>query len=305
MSFEEMAAALEESGAYRVLRRLDPQAAIADPPDCAGPDYADVPPGDLRNGLYLDLETTGLDSARDEIIEFAMVPFTYTIGGRITTIGEPFDRLREPSCPIPPEITALTGITDDMVRGQSITRDEIAAVAAPAHLVIAHNAAFDRPFAEKFCDVFTTKPWACSMAQIPWAEEGFEGTKLGYLVNHAGFFFDAHRAGDDCLAALTLLGRTLPKSGRTALERLLEDARQPICRIWAVNSPFDFKDQLKARGYRWNADPSNKPRSWYRDVTAEALEAELAFLQKEIYQYDADIPVDRIAATDRFSSRVL
>ncbi len=297
MTYEEMAAALEASGAYRVLRRLDPQAAVA--PDAAAEG------GETRNGLYLDLETTGLDPARHEIIEFAMVPFTYTIDGRITSIAEPFDRLREPAGPIPPDITALTGITDEMVRGKTISRDEVAAVAAPANLVIAHNAAFDRPFAEKFCDVFTTKPWACSMAQIPWAEEGFEGTKLGYLVNHAGYFFDAHRAGDDCLAALTLLGRTLPNSGRTGLDRLLENARQPICRVWAVNSPFDMKDQLKARGYRWNAEPNGKPRSWYRDVPPEALDVEITFLQKEIYQYDADIPVDRITAVDRFSTRVL
>ena len=39
--------------------------------------------------------------------------------------------------------------------------------------------------------VFATKPWACSMTQIDWSSEGFEGTKLAYLACAAGFFFCA------------------------------------------------------------------------------------------------------------------
>jgi DNA polymerase III epsilon subunit-like protein len=64
--------------------------------------------------------------------------------------------------------------------------------------IIAHNAAFDRRFAGKFCETFTTKAWGCSMAQVDWAGEGFQGTKLAYLATQCGFFYDAHRAAGDC-----------------------------------------------------------------------------------------------------------
>lgn len=128
-------------------------------------------------------------------------------------------------------------------------------------MILAHNATFDRPFAERLCDVFTTKAWGCSMSQIEWAVEGFEGTKLAYLAARAGFFYDGHRAVQDCAAAIELLSRPLPKSGEIALSRLLATARRPTWRIWAENAPYDLKDVLKRRGYRWNGGEDGRPRA--------------------------------------------
>jgi hypothetical protein len=129
----------------------------------------------LRLGLVVDVETTGLDPQRDEIIELAMTPFNYSLDGTVFSVGDSFQGLRQPSEPIAPEITAITGITNEMVAGQVIDPAEVAKFAAPASLIIAHNAAFDRRFLERFSDVFSTKPWACSFSQVDWAAEGFEG----------------------------------------------------------------------------------------------------------------------------------
>jgi DNA polymerase-3 subunit epsilon len=290
---EAMAAALEASGAYRVLRKLQPRVAAATPPNCPK----------ARTGLFVDVETTGLDPNRCEIIELAMVPFTYGLDGQIFEVGQAFHQLRQPSHPIPPEVTAITGLTDEMVAGHSIDPAEVAAFAAPAALVVAHNAAFDRRFLERFCDGFSTKPWACSMSQVNWSAEGFEGVKLAHLAHGAGFFYDKHRAIHDCLAAIELLARPLPRSGQLALQQLLDQARKPSWRIWAENAPFDLKDALKARGYRWNADGGAAPRAWYVDVAEADREAELAFLKAEIYRGDIELLVRRIDAHDRFSDR--
>ena len=132
---EEMAALLERSGAFKVQRKLAPR--IARTP------AADV---QTRLGLLVDTETTGLDHTRHEIIELAMVPFTYGLDGEIYEVGATFGALRQPAKPIPPEIMRITGITDVMVEGRSIDPLEVAAFAAPAALVVAHNAAFDRRF---------------------------------------------------------------------------------------------------------------------------------------------------------------
>jgi DNA polymerase III subunit epsilon len=250
------------------------------------------------------LSSTGLDPQRDEIIELAMTPFTYGLDGAVFSVEESFQGLRQPSEPISPEITAITGITSEMVAGKVIDFAEVARFAAPASLVIAHNAAFDRRFLERFSDVFSTKPWACSFSQIDWAAEGFEGAKLGYLAQAAGFFYDRHRAMNDCLAAIELLAMRLPRSGVTGLSLLLDGARTAAWRIWAENSPFDLKDVLKARGYRWNGDPGPQPRAWYIDVPEVQCEAELRFLRTEIYRYEADLPIRRIDAFDRFSDRI-
>jgi DNA polymerase III subunit epsilon len=289
---ETIAARLEASGEYRVLRRLAPR-----------PSLEPAPGTQLRQGLFVDVETTGLDPAHDEIIELAMVPFHYGLDGEVYSVGAPFAQLRQPSKPIPPEITALTGIDDAKVAGQSIDPAAVTAFAAGAALIVAHNAAFDRRFLERFCETFTTKPWACSMGGIDWAAAGFEGTKLAYLAAAAGFFYDRHRAVHDCLAAVELLAGRHHPDGRTGLHHLLETARVPTWRIWAEGAPFDLKDQLKARGYRWNAEAVGGPRAWFIDVVEAAREAELRFLKTEIYRGEIDLLVRRIDAYDRFSER--
>jgi DNA polymerase-3 subunit epsilon len=290
--YEKMAVTLEATGDYRILRRLRPRRVIQE---------QDGTP--TRLGIYLDLETTGLDAGKDEIIEMAMVPFVYGLDGRIFEVREAFQALRQPSEPIHPDITKLTGITDEMVAGKTIDPKDVAAFAAPADMVVAHNAAFDRKFAEKFCDVFTTKPWACSMSQVDWAGEGFDGVKLGYLLAGCGLFHGAHRAADDCLAGIEVFARPLPVSGVPAMTKLLESARQATCRIWAEGAPFDFKDTLKARGYRWSDGNDGRPKAWYIDVVEPKLDGEMAYLRADIYQRDVNLTVVRITAHDRFSVR--
>ena len=289
---EKLAAILEESGDYRVLRRLKSQVAITAPAGAHD-----------RLGLLVDVETTGLDPEKDEVIELAMLPFRYSLRGAVIEVLDPFDQLRQPSIPIPPGVTALTGITDEMVAGQQLNPEDVSEFAAPADLVVAHNAAFDRRFLERLCPVFCTMPWACSMTEIDWSAEGIEGTKLAYLAAVYGFFFDRHRAVNDCLAAVELLSRSLPRSGITGLASLLTRARQTTWRIWAVNSPFELKELMKARGYRWNGQENSHPKAWYIDVTDDQKDAELDYLWREIYKRKVDLDVTRITALDRYSDR--
>ncbi|SJM62642.1 DNA polymerase III epsilon subunit [Brevundimonas diminuta 3F5N] len=292
LSLEAMAEQLEQSGEYRVLRKLSPGLVV---------EASDG--GPVRRGLYVDVETTGLDPEKDEIIELAMVPFTYGSDGRITEVGEAFEGLRQPAEPIPAHITAITGIDDTMVAGRSIDSEEVARFAGQADLIIAHNAAFDRRFLERFCPVFVTKPWACSMTQIDWGDEGHEGVKLAYLAMGVGFFYDGHRAVHDCAAGIALLASKLPRSGERALARLLERARAPTWRIWAEGAPFDLKDVLKARGYRWNAEGLGGPKAWFTDVSEADKAEELDFLARDIGLGDREPLVRRVSAYDRFSER--
>jgi DNA polymerase-3 subunit epsilon len=286
-----MAAALEASGRYRVLRKLEPH-----------PSADSLSSVSTRNALFVDVETTGLDATRDEAIELAMVRFTYGAEGQIFSVGPAYQAFQQPSQPISPAITQLTGITDEMVAGKKFDREAIARFIADSDLVIAHNAGFDRPFAERISDVFKTKPWACSMSQVNWIDEGFEGTKLAYLATSAGFFYDRHRAESDCLAAIELLRLPLKRSGVPALARLLERARKATWRVWAENSPYELKDVLKTRGYRWNGEGDVRPKCWYTEVEDAQLQTELDFLAKEIYRGGIRPFVQKIDAYSRFSS---
>ncbi len=289
---EEIAATLAASGDYRILRRMQPRERFAEH-DGSMP---------LKIGVILDTETTGLDPVKDEVIELGMVAFEFDGDGRVYRVLDTFSKLQEPSIPIPEAITKLTGITNEAVAGQTIDPAEVSAFIESAAVVIAHKAEFDRPFAERYWPGFAKKAWACSLSEIDWRGEGFEGSGLPYLLMGAGLFHDAHRAADDCMALLEVLARPLP-SGDLALKRLLDNARKNTFRIWATNSPFERKDDLKARGYRWSDGAGGKTKAWWIDVAEDQWDAEHAFLAQEIYGRPVELPNMKLTAFDRFSVR--
>jgi DNA polymerase-3 subunit epsilon len=288
VSHEDMVRQLEASGRYRVVRRIEPRPVVLEPK--AGFPYI---------GLLVDTETTGLNWRTEEVIEIGAIAFTYDAGGGFGDIIGTFSALQQPSKPIPPEITELTGITDEMVAGQAIDQEALRRFIEPADLIIAHNAGFDRPFCEAMSDSFRDKDWGCSNVEIGWRARGFEGSKLGYLLQQSGLFHNGHRALDDCFALLEVL--LSPKDGSTALAELLASARRTVNRIWAEHSPFDAKDKMKARGYRWSGGADGSPKAWWTEVGAEGLEAELTWLRTEVYnRADIDPPVHILTARDRY-----
>jgi DNA polymerase-3 subunit epsilon len=290
---DDMIKTLEGSGDYRILRRLNPR-----------DEFEAVSPGqELKTGVLVDLETTGLDTTLDEVIELGLVKFAYLPDDRVAHVVDTFGAFNEPTRPIPPEVTELTGITAAMVAGHCIDSTAVAAFISDAVIVIAHNAAFDRPIAERYWPEFVDKAWACSANQIEWRKEGFEGSRLAYLLAKTGMFHDAHRAVDDCRALLEILASTLPKTERCALSTLLSQARRKTVRIWAEYAPFELKNELKKRRYRWSDGSDGRPRSWYVDVD-EADEAnEIAFLCKEIYCREVELRTQPVTALTRFSNR--
>jgi DNA polymerase-3 subunit epsilon len=116
---------LEESGRYRILRKLMPRQIV---------ERSKSPLPHL--GVLVDTETTGLDHAKDEVIEIGMVSFTYDDMGTIGDVVGVFSALRQPYAPIPAEIIQLTGITNEMVAGKTIALDAVEAFIEPADLVM-------------------------------------------------------------------------------------------------------------------------------------------------------------------------
>lgn len=295
MNLEDAAHLVESHEDFRVLRRV---------PDIARWPLAPAS-SNLRRAVFIDTETTGLDLDEDDVIELAMVPFDYDRdSGAIVAVhvDAALSALRQPSRPIPPQSTAVHGITDNEVAGKAITADEIAAVLDPAHLVIAHNAAFDRPMLEKLWPIFETKHWACSLADIDWRTEGLGSSKLDYLLMRQGWFFDDHRALADALAAIFLLTLPLPRSGTRALARLLASARRPLRAVRALDTAFEQRAALKARGYRWDGGTAGRAKAWW--TLTDNPQAEIDWLNAEIYKHPRDIPIMDVPATRRYSSRL-
>lgn len=293
---EQALSVLEQDPNFRVLRRYDPKELLL---------LKEIPDG-AGIGLVLDTETTGKD-ATDRIIELGMVGFAYDREtGQVYGALDTYNELEDPGMAIPAEATAVNGITDKMVAGKRMDDERVNAMVELADFCIAHNSGFDRPKCEARFPVFKNKAWACSFRQLDWAGEGIGSAKLDYIAYRRGFFFEAHRAYVDGLALLKVLSMPMQVlGGKPALSGLLECYQEQSHRVWAVNSPFETKDALKARGYRWSdGSKEGTEKAWHTDVSAEALDEELAWLKENVYRRKPfALPVDTHDAYTRFSDR--
>lgn len=216
-------------------------------------------PGEkIYSVVFLDTETTGIDATKDHVIELGLVKATFSLDRKlILSVDKYYDEFEDPKVPIPEEIVNLTGITDDMVKDHSFDEDMVAQFLVGRPLIVAHNAGFDRPFFENRFPSLANLSWACSLKEVPWTQLGFPGSKLEYLSNCIGFFYDAHRAYVDCLALLWVLYKT-PE----AFEMLVKSALTPSCKMVLHGNTFAIKDVLKEKQFRF--DGTNK--TWGRFV---------------------------------------
>lgn len=293
---EAMAALLEQHVDFRVQRRLQPRL-----------QWPAATHDDVTHVVVLDTETTGLDSSKEVIIELALlrVDIDNQTGLPVGEV-QVYDGLEDPGRPIPKDVVAITGITDADVRGQRLDLERVDALMQGVELVIAHNAGFDRPFVETRLPQFAKVRWACSFADMDWKAQGRSSAKLESLAQELGLFYDAHRAEMDCHALLAVLAAPLPSAlpignAATGLGVLLSAAREPSYRLSATNAPFDSKDLLKARGYRWNADQ----RVWQTRLSdTTALKAEFAWLKEHAYNHrSAVVQVEKMDALTKYSQR--
>ncbi|MCI3920324.1 ATP-dependent DNA helicase DinG [Paenibacillus sp. TRM 82003] len=93
----------------------------------------------------LDLETTGDQAGKDEIIQVGLVIINDF------RIEHTYASLVKPSVPIPAFIRSLTGITDEMVESAPAIEDVVTELVPLLHdaVLVAHNAAFDVAFLQR------------------------------------------------------------------------------------------------------------------------------------------------------------
>ena len=105
----------------------------------------------------------------------------------------------------------------------------------------------------------------------------------------------------DCHALLQVLSSPLA-DGQTGLARLLAGSGQTRYKLRATGAPFEVKDKLKARGYRWDGEG----RVWWCSLASDALlDAECAWLRAEVYgRRSAFVQLEAMDSRVQFSSRL-
>lgn len=286
---EALAQMLEREPGFRVLRALDDRAHVEQLRPCAA---------DEQIGLVIDTETTGLDPNEDRLIEIAAQSFIFNPDGGILEVERVKSWMEDPGRPITDRISKLTGLSNQTLEGKRFDDVAITGALATADLVIAHNAAFDRPFLDVRFPGLRYRAWACSLTQLDWLDLGFDGRALGHLVLQSGRFFEGHRAGND-VEALTSLLAVKTADGRSVLSHLLSRCALDSFRVEAVGAPFDAKDLLRSRGYRWNPGF----RFWWREIETAQEGEEVAWLDQQVYQGRGKAIIRRITPSERFASR--
>ena len=210
--------------------------------------------------IFFDTETTGLDSRNCKIIELAMFTFE---NGEITEEYDKFIRINED---LPPGITQITGITDDMLNDygveENIIANDLKERLTPDTLMIAHNAQFDlsfvyfllsRHFPQEAADIVSKCNWLDTVTVFKDRKEyphKLIDAVHYYNIEEVNF----HRAIDDT-KALYEVTKALKNERDDLSEYINVFGYNPKYGIGDLKFPFiEYKAQYYCKGMRCSDD---------------------------------------------------
>ncbi len=157
--------------------------------------------------VILDFETTGLSPAYARVIEVGAI---IVKGSKVV---DKLSHLMDPGHPIPYFITNITGITNQMIRGQP-TPEQIMPKLKQfigERTILSHNAPFDQKFLESEMDYIgkeVDNKFLCTLKLSRRLIPNARDYKLTTLASHLKLSFPkehkAHRALNDVMMTLQL-----------------------------------------------------------------------------------------------------
>lgn len=210
--------------------------------------------------LGLDLETSGLDYNKDQIIEVGAVLWDTDTQSPKKVFNELiyFENLD-----LPNEIENITGITPEDLKKYGIPLSDalktLTELSNQAEYLVGHNAVnFDAEFLNQAFLSYQMpklkKPWIDTMTDLPYSQE-IKTRKLSYLAAEHGFINPfAHRALFDVLTTLKLLSKY-------NFDEIIMIQQSPLVKVLAHVS-YDERDKARRIGFRWNPDK----RQWFSEV---------------------------------------
>lgn len=283
---EDLALALDRHYDYRVQQRLQSMDRRAPAGEHA----------DGMVGLALAIQCSGGDHRRHQIVELALQRFRLDERNRIVETGRRRTWLEEPATPISAVSARSTDLVDADLIGRAISDGEATAMLLDVDFVVTHDARTCRPFVENRLPLAAGRPWACSLNDMDWREEGFEGERLADLIGPMGWFYEAHRAEADVTALLHLLDHTLG-DGSTVAGRILARSNRSDWIVDADDVPVSAKEVLEERGYRWDS----YRRTWSASIADEAVPDEIAWASMMLYSGRREPLVRKVTWGQRYA----
>src|SRR5574340_766921 len=245
--------------------------------------------------VTIDLETTGLDPQKDAIIEIAAVRFS---GARVEA---EWSTLINPGRPIPPLITQLTGITNDMVRTapplKAVIQDLAAFVGTSP--VVGHNVRFDLGFLQKqgilgLAEAIDTYELAAVL--MPTASRynlGSLGQILGILIPNS------HRALDDARLTHAVYFKLSAQAVQMPIELLAEIVRDSETLDW--DAGWFFAQIMRARAKQ----PIGAKQVYQHDYGALFASTEAVEIAEDAARHPGQFRHRRIVRMDPYADAQL
>ena len=200
----------------------------------------------------VDIETTGFDPMFDEIIEVAGIKYR----GR-NEVGR-FQSLVKPDDGIPDYITALTGISNEMVADAPSIEDVLPRFLEfiGEDLVVGHNVHFDVNFIYDYAEDFELKPFSNDLVDTLRLSRRLypelQSHKLSALAAHFGVEPDGeHRALADCVTTQKCLSAMDAYAAQNGgISESAEDLYRKLSKtIVAETSDFDPDSLIYGRTF--------------------------------------------------------
>lgn len=214
--------------------------------------------------IVFDTETTGLSTLTCDLTEIGAVKVK---GGKVL---DRFNTFADPGCHIPEQITELTGITDEMVKGAPSQEEAVRAFLefAGDRILIAHNAPFDIGFLRKVTEanhIAFAPTYLDTVALSRDINPDLRKHKLDTLADYYGLGdFNHHRACDDAEMLSMIFFKMC--------EKLQKDGIRTVSEMTAAMA--DKADPKKLRPYHMVIYAKNKVglKNLYRLISQSYLE---------------------------------
>lgn len=215
--------------------------------------------------LGIDTETQGLDANKDRVTEWGLVLWDSGTKQPIRISGF----LVKAPGGVSSEIEKLTGITNSLLKNYgvepAVAMKAVQGMVTQAEMLCAHNKDFDKAFYEKECEragiAVSPKPWIDTRVDLPPVAYTLgKSASLKYMACDHSFIYPAHRAVNDVLAMLEILGRY-------SVEETIKRSQTPNLNVRAVVD-YDSRHLAKEAGFHWQPDA----KLWTRQVKADELD---------------------------------
>lgn len=189
----------------------------------------------------VDLETTGVDPAKDQVIEAAWATVDVETACVIDISSTLFHAESNPA-------QEINGIPSELVMEEKYLAKPGSVFIPGMRAFVAHNAHFDSQW-----DVFSplNTPWICTFDDWKWPKCSSNSQLSTIALSHGVGLVSAHRAYTDVLTICEVLRRVhchwMPLADQIAY------AMSPR-KMYVSRAPFEFKDVVKSFGFRWYPD---------------------------------------------------